>query len=102
MLFSPRHAPSYRSRLEALVTLPLTVRPLLDNSIRDSLHLSGSLKTYLPSTRFSPFSKVTAHGNRSFSVILTLILIFYTQMPHQTLIRPKKGRLLVRSIPTPY
>ena len=51
-----------------------------------------------------PKSQVTLI-DQSGPVILTLILIiyiFYTQTPHQTLIRPERGRLLARSTHAPY
>ena len=103
LMFSRRHARSYRSRLEALVTLALPVRPLLDNSIGD---FQGRSNMCCSHHGFLHPSKVTGHANRSITpIILTLILIiyiFYTQTPHQTLIRPERGRLLARSAHAPY
>lgn len=79
-LLDMRHPIGVASRRSSLLQLP--VPRLLDSSICDSLFI---------------FSFRVAR-----TLILTLILIFYTQMNHQTLIRPKRGRLLVRSAPTPY
>jgi hypothetical protein len=77
---SPSHSPVHR---------------LLDNSIRDAFIFQGRKNMCCLITGFS-LSQVTLIDLLR-PLILTLILIVYTQMPHQTLIRTERGRLLVRS-----
>jgi hypothetical protein len=101
-MFSPRHAPSYRSRLEALVTLPLRPSPPRQLDTRLFIFQGRSnMSSLITGFSFPPKSQVTLIDLLR-PVILTLILIFCTQTPHQTLIRPERARLLVGSAHTPY